>query len=88
MAREKLDPMSITRPIKIKRDFDGAKTVVKRLKSAPKHDSAAELRLQSLLKEMDRFEEIADDADDETTDVSAYAGPNRRWSDDGTDDRS
>ena len=88
MAREKLDPMAITRPIKIRRDFDGANTVVKRLSSAPKHDSAAEIRLQALLKEMDQFEEINDDADDDTSDVSAYPGPHRRWSDDGADDRS
>ncbi len=87
MAHEKVDPMSITRPIKIKRDFDGAKKVVKRLKSAPKGDSAAELRLQSLLKEMDRFEEV-NDADDETSEAADYAGPARRWSDDGADDRS
>ena len=87
MAREKLDPMAITRPIKIRRDFVGANTVVKRLSSAPKRDSAAEIRLQALLKEMDQFEEINDDADDDTSDVSGYPGPNRRWSDDGGDDR-
>ena len=88
MGREKLDPMAITRPIKIRRDFDGAKTVVKRLSAARKRDSAAEIRLQVLLKEMYRFEEIADDADDDATDVADYSGPHRRWSDDGGDDRS
>ena len=46
---EQRDPMSITRPIKIQRDFDGAKKVAKRLSKAPKGDSAAEVRLQALL---------------------------------------
>ena len=77
-----------TRPIKTKRDLDGARGVVKKISKQNPRDTAAELRLQSLLKEMDRFEEINDDADDDTADVSGYPGPHRRWSDDGGEDRS
>ena len=86
---EAIDPMSITRPIRIKRDFEGAKSVVKRLKSAPKRDSAAEKRLQALLAEMDRYDSNTDadeDGSDDFSDASAYGGPRRRWSDDGRDD--
>jgi hypothetical protein len=90
MARvKKRDPMAITRTIKIKRDFDGAKTVVKRLSAAPKRDSAAELRLQALLAEMDRYEATREDGNDDDSDfadASLYGGPRRRWVDEGRDD--
>ena len=90
MARvKKIDPMAITRTIKIKRDFDGAKTVVKRLSAAPKRDSAAELRLQALLAEMDRYEATREDSNDDDSDfadASLYGGPRRRWVDEGRDD--
>lgn len=72
------------RPIKTRRDFEGASAAVKRLSGELQRDSAAELRLQSLLRELDKF----DDADDEAGDVPERdydsAGPRRRWSDDGS----
>jgi hypothetical protein len=86
-AREKVDPMSITRPIKIKRDLEGAKSVVKRLRSAPRRDTRAEQRLEALLAEMDRYDASMEDSDDSSdADASLYGGPRRRWSDDGPDD--
>jgi hypothetical protein len=70
------------RPIKTKRDFEGASGVVKRLSGKGDLDSTAEIRLQALLRELDKFEELEDDADDEIPEDIEYTGPRRRWSDD------
>ena len=67
------------RPIRTKRDFEGASMVAKRLKGEPSRDSAAELRLQSLLREMDKFDDAEDGTDFSVDD--SYPGPRRRWSD-------
>jgi hypothetical protein len=75
-----------TRPIKTRRDFERALSVSQRLLAQPKRDTEAELRLQALLKEMDRFEEVDDDVEDDMSGDTLYGGPHRRWSDDGTDD--
>ena len=72
------------RPIKTRRDYKGAETVVKKIADQADRESAAEKRLQSLIKEMDCF----DSEDDEDADLSpegGYSGPRRRWSDDSTD---
>jgi hypothetical protein len=72
------------RPIKTRRDYKGAETVVKKIADQADRESAAEKRLQSLIKEMDRF----DSEDDEDPDMSpegGYSGPRRRWSDDSAD---
>lgn len=45
-------------------------------------DSTAEVRLQALLKELDRFEEQEEEADDSSAEDIEYGGPRRRWSDD------
>jgi hypothetical protein len=74
-----------TRPIKTKRDYERALSVTQELLAQPKRDTAAELRLQALLKEMDRFEDVGDDADDDSSETSSYPGPSRRWSDDASD---
>ena len=69
------------RPIKTKRDLAGVTVVVERLAEKSEKDAAAELRLQLLLKELDRADEPEDDVD---TDLSAdddYPRPGRRWSD-------
>ena len=71
------------RPISSKRDFEGASAVVKRLSGQKSADSAAELRLQALLREMDRFEETEDPDVNDGMDDYGYSGPRRRWSDDG-----
>jgi hypothetical protein len=78
---------TLTRPIKSKRDLERVLTITQRMRAQPKRDTEAELRLQALLKEMDRFEDVADDADEDSSDVSSYGGPCRRWVDDGRDDR-
>ena len=70
------------RPIKTKRDFDGASGVVKRLTGQADRDSTAEIRLQELLRELDKYEEIEEEADDDSGGDIEYAGPRRRWSDD------
>ncbi|HKA38370.1 MAG TPA: hypothetical protein VKD25_01265 [Burkholderiales bacterium] len=69
------------RPIKSRRDFEGASRVVKKLSSQSDRDSTAEIRLQALLRELDKFEEPLDDADEIPEDIE-YSGPRRRWSDD------
>jgi hypothetical protein len=71
------------RPIRTKRDYQGASAVARRLSSQSDRDSAAELRLQSLLRQMDEFEDLEEDAG---TDVpEGYSGPRRRWSDGSND---
>jgi len=72
------------RPVRTKRDYERASTVVKRLSSQADRDSAAELRLQSLLRELDEFDDLEDDV---STDLpEGYSGPRRRWSDNGSGD--
>jgi hypothetical protein len=78
-------PNGSARPIKTKRDYTGASALVKRLSSQTERDSAAELRLQALLQEMDKFEEIEEDASADSPEEYDYPGPRRRWSDDGAD---
>jgi len=70
------------RPIKTKRDFERASTVAKRLSGQKSMDSTAELRLQSLLRELDKFDEPEEGADENDPGGDDYAGPHRRWSDD------
>jgi len=76
------------RPIRTKRDYAGAATAIKNMSGRTAGNSAAELRLQSLLRELDKFDDPEDDAsteDDTSTDFpgdSIYSGPRRRWSDD------
>jgi hypothetical protein len=72
------------RPIRSKRDFEGASAVVKRLSGQSRRDSAAELRLQALLHEMDEFDAGEDDAETDIPGDGDYSGPRRRWSDDGS----
>jgi hypothetical protein len=70
------------RPIKTKRDFERATTVAKRLSGQKSLDSTAELRLQSLLRELDRFDVPEESAAEDDLENSDYSGPRRRWSDD------
>ncbi len=72
------------RPVKTKRDYEGVSAVVKRLSSQADRDSAAEERLQSLLRQMDEFDELEDDANPDVPE--GYSGPRRRWSDNGSGD--
>ena len=70
------------RPIKSKRDYERAATVVKRLSGETGLDSTAELRLQSLLRELDKFDDPEDNASENNPEDYDYSGPRRRWSDD------
>ena len=69
------------RPIKTKRDHSGATAAAKRLAAQAAHDAEAEKRLQSLLHELDKFEDLGDEEGDEPSDGYDYSGPSRRWSD-------
>ena len=73
------------RPVTTKRDYENAAAVAKRLAKQSDRDSAAERRLQSLLKELERFDELEDEGED-PDEPSSYEGPHRRWSDNGSDD--
>jgi len=71
------------RPIKTKRDYEGASAVIKRLSGETGRDSSAELRLQALLREMDKFDDAEDSMGTDFSGDYDDAGPRRRWSDDG-----
>ena len=73
------------RPVRTKRDYEGARSVIKRLSSQADRDSAAELRLQSLLRELDKFDDQEDETSTDLPEEYDYSGPRRRWSDDGAD---
>jgi hypothetical protein len=72
------------RPIKTRRDYKAAEKVVKKIADQADRESAAEKRLQSLIKEMDKFD-AEDDEDADLSSDSGYSGPRRRWSDESTD---
>jgi len=71
------------RPIRTRRDHQGASAVVRQLSRAGR-DSNAEQRLQALLRATEKFEE-EDDALDSVADGYDYSGPHRRWSDNTSD---
>ena len=77
-------PNGVVRPIKTKKDYSGAASVVEKIAGQPERESVAEKRLQSLLKEMEKFDDDEDDAE-EGLGEGGYEGPMRRWSDDTTD---
>lgn len=70
------------RPVKTKRDYERASTLIKRLSGQTSLDSTAELRLQSLLRELDKFDGPEEDASENEPEDHDYSGPRRRWSDD------
>ena len=72
------------RPIKTKKDYSGAASLLEKISGEPDRETVAEKRLQSLLKEMEKFDGDGEEPDEEITD-GGYAGPRRRWSDESTD---
>jgi len=70
------------RPIRTKRDYERASSVIKRLSGHAGGDASAELRLQSLLRELDKFDDPEDNASENNPEDYDYSGPRRRWSDD------
>lgn len=69
------------RPIKTRRDYEGASAIVKRI-SGQTVENRAESRLQLLLRELDKFDSPEDDASVDVSGEHDYSGPRRRWSDD------
>ena len=69
------------RPVRTKRDYERASSVAKRLSGQADRDSAAELRLQSLLRQLDEFDDLEDEASADDPADYPYEGPRRRWSD-------
>ena len=72
------------RPIKTKKDYSGAASVLEKIAGQPDLETIAEKRLQSLLKEMEKFDGDEDDSEEGMSE-DGYAGPLRRWSDESTD---
>ena len=69
------------RPVRTKRDYERAASVAKRLSGQADRDSAAELRLQSLLRQLDEFDDLEDEVSADDPADYPYSGPRRRWSD-------
>jgi hypothetical protein len=69
------------RPIRNKRDFESVTAVVERLADKSERDAGAEMRLQLMLKELDKFDQPEDDADEDLSVDDDYPMPGRRWSD-------
>ena len=82
---KRMRPNGFARPVTTRRDYENAAAVAKRLSKQSDRDSAAELRLQSLLKELDKYDDLEDEAGDDPEDLH-YSGPRRRWTDNGSDD--
>lgn len=74
----------IARPIKTKKDFSGAASVIDKISGQSDRESVAEKRLQSLLKEMEKFDGDEEDSEEGMAE-DGYAGPMRRWSDESAD---
>jgi hypothetical protein len=74
----------VVRPIKTKKDYSGAASVIEKIAGQPDRETVAEKRLQLLLKEMEKFDDDEDESADGTSE-GGYAGPLRRWSDESTD---
>ncbi|MBM3356828.1 MAG: hypothetical protein FJY54_03775 [Betaproteobacteria bacterium] len=70
------------RPIRTKRDYERAAAVARKISGKAGRTPDAESRLQSLLREMDKFDQPEADADTDVPEDFDYAGPRRRWSDD------
>lgn len=75
-------PNGHARPIKTERDFKGAVTVVRTIINQPDGESPAERRLQSLIREMEKFDAADDDYTPAIPEEDSHGGTQRRWSDD------
>lgn len=69
------------RAIKTKRDFESAAHVARGLAGKTGLDTAAELRLQLLLKELDKFDTPEEDAEGDYSPNEDFPARGRRWSD-------
>ena len=76
------------RPIRSKRDYVQAAHIVDQLKEQAERESVAELRLQALIHELEKYDDVDGDDYAYQSDFSfedEYDGPLRRWSDDPND---
>ena len=80
-----IKPDEHARPIKTERDFKGAVSVVRTIVNQPDRETAAEKRLQSLIREMEKFDAADDDDTPAIPEEDPHGGPQRRWSDDNPD---
>jgi hypothetical protein len=78
-------PNGHARPIKTERDFKSAISVVRTIANQTDRESAAEKRLQSLIREMEKFDAADDDDTPAIPDEDSAGRPRRRWSDDNPD---
>jgi hypothetical protein len=86
MARvSPIRPNGHARPIKTERDFKGAVSAVRTIVKQPDRESAAEKRLQSLIREMEKFDAADDDDTPTAAEEDSSGGPRRRWSDDSSE---
>ncbi|MEQ1881475.1 MAG: hypothetical protein ABL878_10945 [Burkholderiales bacterium] len=84
MTGRKTKNNGAARPIRTQRDYKGAQSAAKKISNGLVAESAAEQRLQSLIHEMEKF----DDEESEGAEGDAGAvddGPRRRWSDESAD---
>ena len=77
-----IKPNGHARPIKTERDFKGAVSVVRTIVNQSDRESAAEKRLQSLIREMEKFDAADDDDTPAVPEEDSHGRPQRRWSDD------
>ena len=80
-----MKPNGHARPIKTERDFKGAVSVVRTIVNQSDRESAAEKRLQALIREMEKFDAADDDDTPTVSEEDSRGGPQRRWSDDNPD---
>jgi len=84
--QEHKKPRHAARPIRKKRDFEGATEVARHLTARAAGDHAAERRLQALLHEMDKFDEVEDATLEDPEESLGDPGHTRRWSDGNAED--
>ena len=82
MSMAKRARKKTARPIGNRRDFESASALAKRMSGESERDSAAELRLKSLLRELEKYDDAEEEEADTGQDGYDASGPRRRWSDD------
>ena len=80
-----MKPDGHARPIKTERDFKGAVSVIRTIVKQPDRESAVERRLQSLIREMEKFDAAEDEDAPAIPEDDSNRRPQRRWSDDNPD---
>jgi len=71
----------LARSIKTRRDYQGANSVANKLRGQSAQETAAELRLQALLEQIEKFDDEDGVEDDANVAEDIDSLPRRRWSD-------